>query len=461
MTAVAGGMTALVGATLIDGNGGPPIRNSMILVSDKRIAAIADQSAAIPSEARVIRVSGKYIIPGLMDANVHLLLDISARNLIYYEDRYEALIIEAAQVALRGGLTTVFDTWGPRAPLAAAREQIASGRVTGSRIFLGGNIVGLDGPLSLDFSGNALGTFTSDVEQRINALWSENVGPALSWMTPDMVAHELRGYIGKGVDFVKYASSDHRWSESTVFLLFSSRVQAAIVAEAHRAGITAQAHATSVESLRAAVDAGCDIVQHCNITGRVPIPEDTLERLVQSRTGAVVFPFTQRRFDRIMAGNPADRVHFSAADLNCRNLIRSGATLLLAGDAGVLSQSTTSAPAFAGHWMAPGDDNLSELGEGHFHWLRAMEEKGLPPMEGLMAATRNIAAAYGKEADLGTLEAGKLADLLVLDLDPLASARHYRSIHLLMKEGRIIDRSTLPVNPILTSPVATRVTRQS
>jgi adenine deaminase len=71
----------------------------------------------------------------------------------------------------------------------------------------------------------------------------------------------------------------------------------------------------------------------------------------------------------------------------------------------------------------------------------------------LRAATLNIATAYGKEKDLGTLEPGKIADLLILDRNPLESAEHYRSIHCIIKDGALVDRDALPTEPLLTRPL--------
>jgi amidohydrolase family protein len=273
-------------------------------------------------------------------------------------------------------------------------------------------------------------------------------------MTASQVQAEIRTYIGKGVDFVKYASNEHRWGDPTTSLVFSPRVQAALVDETHRAGLTAQAHVSSIESLHVAVESGCDLVQHCNITGPFPIPEATLDTMVRRKTGAVIFPFTQRRFDWIMKHCEIDRAYFAASDLNCRNLLKAGAMLLLANDGAVWGPELASDPRRSKYWLAPGEDDLSTLEEGHFVWLKAMEEKGMPAMEMLRAATRNIAIAYGKERDLGTLEPGKLADLIVLDRNPLESAANYRSIHMIVKDGVVVDRDALPLQPILTRPLA-------
>jgi|SRR3569833_892448 len=438
-------------ATLIDGVAEKPVEGQCIWIEDKRIQGIGRrEDFASQLRARVIDARGKYVIPGLMNANVHLWGGcLSAGNLLRYYDRYEELIAEAAQVALKNGLTTVFDTLGPRKPLLAVRDRINRGKLPGSRFFCAGWIVGLDGLLSLDFNPKAGDVLSAHMVERINSLCSENVGPALTWMEPAQVASEVRTYIGKGVDFIKYASSEHRWGDPTTSLIFSPRVQLAIVEEVHRAGLTAQAHTSSVESLLAAVEAGCDLIQHSNITGPFPIPRATLDLMAERRIGAVVFPFTQRRFDWIMSNCPIDRAYFATSDVNCRNLLANGAKLMLANDGGVWGPELATDPRRNKFWVAPGEDNLSDLDQGHFFWLKAMEEKGMKPIELLRAATRNIAECYGVAADLGTVESGKIADLIILDRDPLSSAENYRSIHAVLKDGEVIDRNALPVKPVL------------
>jgi imidazolonepropionase-like amidohydrolase len=116
-------LLALTGGTILDGTGSPPIPSGIIVINGERVATVGSSSVAVPLEAYQIDVTGKYIIPGLMDANVHLLIDTRLENLIRYEGRYEELITEAAQIALRNGLTTVFDTWGPRKPLMRVRDS--------------------------------------------------------------------------------------------------------------------------------------------------------------------------------------------------------------------------------------------------------------------------------------------------------------------------------------------------
>jgi imidazolonepropionase-like amidohydrolase len=443
------------GTSIIDGIAEKPIEGYSIWIDGGRIKAIGrcDELATVAG-AELIDARGQYVIPGLMNANVHLLCDARLETLARYMGRYEELITEAAQVALKNGLTTVFDTYGPRRFLMSVRDRINAGELPGSRIFCAGNIIGFDGPYSEDFLAKVPEVASAALVKRVNSIWVENTGRHLMWLSAEDVAREVRAYIGKGIDFIKYGSNEHG-KHVGAFLVFSPDVQTAMVEEAHRANITAQAHTMTVEGLRIAVEAGCDLIQHANITGPVPIPESTLEEMARRKTGAVIFPFTQRALDWLMANiSDRERTMWLSSDANARNLIRCGAPLLLANDGAIFAPEALAEPMFKKSWAGvPEEDALLPLGFGHFTWFKAMEEKGCAPMEMLRAATRNIAVAYGKEKDLGTIEEGKIADLLILDKNPLQGAENYRSIHTIIKDGAVVDREALPLNPILTKPM--------
>jgi imidazolonepropionase-like amidohydrolase len=450
------------GATIIDGTGAAPLEGCDIIVQGDRIAHVGrpENSRAADGNAQTIDARGKYAIPGLMNANVHLSFGIYsverlARHLSYYSDDTEAVVLEAAQVALKNGLTTVFDTCGLRRPLMAVRDKINSKSANGSRIYCAGWIVGFDGLFSEDFIAKAKDILTPTYVRRVNAMCVENVGRHLMWLTPAQVAEEVRSYIAKGIDFLKYASNEHVWASAGAFLTFSPKVQEAIVGEAHRAMVTAQAHTMSVEGLRVAVEAGSDLIQHANITGPVPIPDTTLELMAKNGTGAVVFPLAERVLEWVLEhGHEQGRSMWQASDINTRNLIRSGAPLLLGNDGTVIPTEVIADKRSSKGWAAaPDEKNIAPLGGGHFAWLEAMEEKGCPAMEMLKAATTNIAVAYRKDRDLGTLEVGKVADILILEANPLLAARNYRTIAAVIKDGLVIERGVLPTQPVLTKSV--------
>lgn len=444
-------VVAITGATVIDGTGRAPVVDAVVLIDGQRIAAVGPKSeVAVPADARRIDAAGKFVVPGLMDANVHLVLGSSIEFIVRHEGRYEDLILEAAQITLKNGLTTVFDSWGPLQPLLNARDRIKRGEAQGSRIFVAGNIVGFSGPFGRDFNAAAESVATKALVKRINRIWEENTGPDLLWMGPEQIRLEIRKYASRGIDFLKYGASGHVF---TNFIQFSPEAQRAIVLEAHRAGIIAQTHTTSVDSLRQGIEAGVEMMQHAASTGPVPIPDATIELALQRKVSLAVQPRTQRRLE-LELKQAAERNPDSVTKNNERirhenqvRLIKSGVPLLLATDAGVMDPDAAEA-------MNPElkVDRLTELGEGHFHWFKAMAEKGMAPMDEILAATRNIAAAYRKLDELGTLEKGKRADLLVLDADPLADIQNIRRISMIVKDGQVVERDKLPLTKVLTAP---------
>ena len=445
--------TAFVGGTLIDGTGSQPLADAAVVVSDSRIAWVGPGSRLDRSrQPRLIDLKGKYLIPGLLDANVHLGPSIEPELLLQYEPGcYDELVIEAAQVALKAGITTVFDTWGPLDSLRRVRDRINAGELTGSRMFIAGNIIGNGGPWS-DFlpADLPLRRISEVVDpalvDNINQQWEQGVGNELPWMSADEVRAAVREYVRtSGIDFVKYAGSVHgpgKW------IVFSAHVQRAIVEEAHAAGLTAQACTQTSEALKMAIEAGVDLLQHGDITGRRPMPAATLELITARQLPCVAFLVTERYLGSVtedfLGGQWHTMVH--VADGNDRNLIKAGAKLMLANDMSVYSERSKQ-NTFAG---MVAEDFPRDLGSAHVLWFKAAAERRMAPMDALLAATRNIADAYGKSDEIGTVEAGKRADLLILDANPLADPANYGRVADVVKDGAIVDRDRLPEHPVLT-----------
>ena len=445
-------VTAITGPAVIDGTGRAPIKDAVVLIEDNRIAAVGTRAdVPIPAGARRIDAAGKFVIPGLMDANVHLMLNMSIEFIVRYEGRYEELIEEAAQISLKNGLTTVFDSWGPLQPLMNVRDRIARGQTIGSRLYVAGNIVGFTGPFGRDFNGAAETTVTRALFKRISALWEENTGPDLMYLTPELLRPEIRKYIARGIDFLKYGASGHRDEE---FLMFSPEAQKVIIDECRRAGIIVQTHTTNVEALRIVTEAGVDMLQHASWTGPVPIPESTIRLILDKKIYAAVQPRTTQRlaYDVSQAEsgpNPRRRgkERLQTMHENEVKLIKAGVPLLLATDAGPIDPDRAEAMSPAAQAQRP-----TAWGNAHFLWLEAMVEKGMKPMDALVAGTRNIAAAYKRLDQIGTLEKGKLADLLILDADPLADISNARRISTVIKDGKVVDRDRLPLKRVLSAP---------
>jgi imidazolonepropionase-like amidohydrolase len=441
---------AIVGATLIDGTGAEAVPDAVVVMENgKFVAAGPRAKVTIPAGAQEIDGKGKFVIPGLMDANVHLVLGSAIEFIVRYEGHYEDLIEEAAQVTLKNGLTTVFDSWGPLQPLMNVRDKIRRGDATGSRMFVAGNIVGFGGPFSRDFNSAAESTASKALVARINPIWEENVGRTLPYMTPAQLRVEIRKYVGRGIDFLKYAVSGH---QLTNMLEFSPEAQKVIVEETHKAGLIVQTHTTNIESLRQGIEVGVDMMQHAASTGPVPIPESTIKLALERKTYLAVQPRTARRLDMELkqaAERSPDSIQRFNEKVRSENqiaLIKAHVPLLLATDAGMTDPDLL-------EQMSPAlkVDRLTELGEGHFLWLQAMVEKGMTPMEAIVSATRNIAAAYHKLDQFGTIEAGKLADVVILDADPLQDINNVRKISTVIKDGQVVDRGKLPLKKVLTA----------
>jgi imidazolonepropionase-like amidohydrolase len=418
------------------------------------LAAGPAVSTPVPSEAEVIDISGRYLLPGLMDANVHLLpwpswgyIEFLAR----YEDRFDAVITEAAQVALASGFTTVFDTMGPLDSLLTVRDRINTRQVAGARMFVAGNIVGFRAVFT---TPAAMASATSAFQQRINDRFEAGGGPDLCLLHPRELATRMADYVSQGIDFVKYgATGDGDPVNSAIgqaaVLRFSPDQQRAIVEAVHAAGKTVQTHTTSAESLHVAVLAGNDIGQHASMTGRSRMYDETLERMVATgySCGTQWAPLTREQKQRVAAGAglwPED----SGLDNveNALRLIRAGVPQLLSTDAGTVD------PDVAQDGQA---GQSAVLGEAEFATMQAMTDRGMTPMQVVQAATANIARAYRVDDELGSITPGKRADLVALDRDPLADVQNMRTVALVVKDGQVIDRSGLPSSPLLTSRAAT------
>lgn len=432
---------AIIGGTIIDGTGGVPIEDGVLVIEGKRIVRVGNASTPVPLQATRVPAGGKFLIPGLMNGSICLVGDCSMPlNAIRFEGRYDELAIEAAQIALTGGLTTVFDSFGPREYLIKARDAINEGRVAGSRIYLSGNIVGIGGPCSNDFYPK-IREVLFEYSDTVNALYEGGVGRELLWMSPDEFRAAIRRHAESGIDFMHYAVTEVN-PDPPAHVVFSSRFQSIIVEEAHRVGIPVAGYVTSVEGTHLAIDAGVDLMQHIDLTGMQVLPSETIDRLVRTRIPTTIVANTNEALAWLRQLR-----WFDVCDRNQRALLRAGVPIVLATNGTVYSANTRSAAMFAG---APWKSLCNQLGEGHFNWLVAAEQKGMRAMDALVAATRDVARAYKVDKDLGTLEVGKIADLIILDKSPLVSAQNYRCIVEVVKDGRLVDRASLPNPKLLT-----------
>jgi imidazolonepropionase-like amidohydrolase len=458
-------VTALVGATLIDGNGGAPVPDVTIVVRGSRIAEIGPRaSIQVPRGARVIDAAGRFATPGFIDTNVHISLYNNGESMVRYEDRFTDLVIETAQLVLKHGVTTVRDSYGALVPLIAVRDSIARGRIIGPRILVAGNIVGWGGPKSPLFSNAAPQTYFDELMMDFIAQGS---GEELLDMAPDSLRVAINAYLDKGVDFVKYGGTSH----TNNLITFSPRQQEAIVEEVHRRGLIAEVHSTNPEPLRLSVLAGIDLIQHPEVHD-VPLPDELVELIVERNVMCSIlsntitgkpwadYRKTRQRADSARADSlksdtlgsheraktgwelrrERDREGMAIRRANAEKLIRGGCVTTPSTDTYLRG-----APEFL---RTPRNDAHYMPGTATLAAIEGLVELGMTPAQAIVAATKNGAIASQGLDEFGTLEVGKRADILLLDGDPTADITNIRKLSLVMRDGAIIDVDALPEKPL-------------
>ncbi|HEX3877805.1 MAG TPA: amidohydrolase family protein, partial [Bryobacteraceae bacterium] len=309
---------AITGATVIDGNGGAPKADAVIVIQDKRIASIGDRaSAQVPVGAQVIDAAGKWVVPGFIDTNVHLSLYGGMKDryesLVRYNPRQEDIVLEGAQIQLKHGVTTVRDSYGMLIPLTRVRDRIARGEATGARIQAAGNIVGWGGPYSITFSLTPERDLTLFQEQ-MNEAVSQGAGEELNDMTPEELRVAIDKYLDKGPDFLKYGGTSH-FSQPT-FIGFSPAAQKVLVDETHKRGKAAETHSTTIEGLRLSIDAGIDLIQHPELMTPRELPDDLMRTIADRHIvcSMLVSTITGETWSKHVKDREAAQKKFAEAD---------------------------------------------------------------------------------------------------------------------------------------------------
>lgn len=459
---------AIVGGTLIDGNGGTPVPNGTIVVRGGRITAVA-AAATAPRGARVINAAGKYIVPGFVDANVHVSIYSGLENFARYEDRFTDVVIEAAQRHLKVGVTTIRDSYGMIAPLAAARDALRTGRAMGPRLLFAGNIVGWGGPWSFSFTGRPPENLGLLQEQMQDAI-TRGGGEELVNMEPDSLRVAINRYLDLGVDFLKFGGTSH--FGYPIFIGFSERAQKVIVDAVHARGLVAETHSTTPEGLRVSLVAGVDLVQHPEVLD-VPISDELVKMFVERNVvcGMLSNTITGKPWqDYIKRRSREDSARVARADsaraqITARTktgaelrrdrgdiglgVRRANAQKLIAGGC-ITAIATDNYLGLAPEFRREPKPDWQEPGLGSLAAIEGLVELGMTPMQAITAATKNGALASKALEDYGTIEVGKAADILLLGGDPIADIRNIRRLEMVMKGGVVVDHASLPTIRIWT-----------
>lgn len=393
----------LAGAVLIDGLGGEPLENAAVYVQDERIAWVGqmDNLPAAAQNAAWADLSGKWLLPGLIDAHIHVCYNGAESVFALLERPRDALVLEAVDIVRRilsHGTTTVRDIGGEKYIEMSLRSAIQAGFIQGPRMKTSGRVISMTGGHAHFIAREADG--------------------------PDEVRKAAREQIKAGADTVKLMATggsatpgqDIMASQFTV-----AEIKAA-VETAHMMGRTVAAHCHGTGGIKNCILAGVDSIEHGTY-----LDEETADMMVANGAALVL---TLGVGNPDLESYPLSPVQQADAERR-RPMIEKGIgqirkTIALARSKGVFLGSGSDA---GGNPLAP----------HHYSMARELEllvANGIPPMEAIGIVTLNNAKILRWEDEIGSIEPGKFADLLVIDGDPLADIRQVRQVAAVYKGGK-------------------------
>jgi imidazolonepropionase-like amidohydrolase len=393
--------TIFTGGTVFVGNG-QILENASVEIEDGIIKKVVKGAINGPENAKTIGLSGCTLMPGLIDCHTHIALDGS--NDPFANSMLEPLpvrILKAvrnAEKTLLSGVTTIRDMGGADGIDLDIRNAIQSGLIRGPRILASGRVICITGGHGWPIGQEADG--------------------------PDGVMRAVRQQIKAGADLIKFMVTGGAMtpgSDPGAMQMTEEELEAGI-REAHKAGRKTAAHAKGEEGIIKALLAGIDSIEHGTV-----LTEDAISWMVEKKIPVIFTLSALYNMERagVKGGVPA---HVLEKALFYKS--RRQESIKMAKQAGVLiAMGTDAGTPFNLH-----GENLAEL--------ERLVEVGYSPVQALMAATSVAARLLGLEKDLGTIEEGKLADLVVVDGDPVQDinclSSNKQAIKLIVKDGDLI-----------------------
>ena len=389
--------------TLIDGTGRAPQADAVLAIRDGRVLYAGPASGwSDTNEPIVLDAGGGFVLPGLIDAHVHLSGSGEADSQFRAEDGAMALkILSNAQKNLAAGITTVRDLGGWNELEFVVRDWIQRGEFPGSRMCLAGRFISIT---------------------EAGADYYEGMYRVADGV--DEIRKAVREQVKHGADLVKIGVTgavlvEHGVPGATHFN--EDEIQA-LVDEAKKFGRRVAAHAHGADGIRKAIQAGVHTIEHGTF-----LYQDPAAIQFMAEHGIFLIPTLKVGWDIILANDPA--IPAWIMEKNKATQGEAEMSLKAAYEAGVL--------------IAMGSDVGTPLnfhGENglEIYW---MQQAGMTSMDAIVAATGNAARALGWDTWMGTLEAGKVADLIVIDSNPLDDLRilvDKKRLQFVMKDGMVV-----------------------
>ncbi len=381
------------------------MHDAVVVIDDARIAAVGPVAQVqLPPDLRVVDVGDRTVMPGLIDAHVHILSTGSAIS--GQESRamtdHQVLLVGArnAHLALKSGLTTVRDCGDRRYLSLVLRDFINGGGMTGPRVVC-------SGPVLTSTAGH---------------LWWDGI----ECDTVDDLRRGVRTLVKHGVDCIKLMGTGGNATPGSnpEASQYDALGFMAVAEDSHRMGKKVAVHVHGVEGTRMAVDAGIDTLEHVPFRahGGIAYDEHLVEEMV--RKGLIVSLAMPATWYRLRAEDMREaRTHpghlWEARYETIRRMSAAGAKLVVSSDTGSTGTRI---------------DELALLME---FLVKGVQ---IPAADILRGATGLAAEAVGMADDIGTLAPGKLADIVVVDGDPLTDITAMQRLHTVVKGGEVLVR---------------------
>lgn len=396
---------------MLDVNNGNLIADPLILIKDRRIQQVGSRgNVSIPEDADILDLSGHTLLPGLMDMHVHLNSDAKLhgyKRLAQSLPRKTLTGVANAQKTIEQGFTTVRNVGAPGYADIALRDAIAEGELTGPRIFAAG--------MSLGITGGHCDNNLLPYEYRDKAAAVAD-GP---WQ----VREKVRMNIKYGADWIKFCATGGVLSKGTKVgaQQFSQEEMNALVDEANLRGVGVAAHAHGLNGIKAAIRAGVTSIEHASF-----LDDEAIQMALKHGTYLSMDIYTTEYI--LGEGEKAGILEESLAKER------------LVG--GMQRESFTKA-VNAGVKMVFGSDaGVYPHGQNARQFSR-MVKFGMTPLQAIQAATINSATMLREEDNIGSLEQGKLADIIAVPGNPLKDITLLERISWVFKEGKLIKRPTI------------------
>ncbi len=423
---------ALIGGTLIDGTGRPPLTHSALVVVNGRITAVGREGEVhIPPHVRRLDTTGRVVLPGLINVHVHLSSaghnDYARWDREFPEKRIRKEIMPAAAEALlASGVTTVRDLGGDLDDLLWLRDQERSGRLTAPRILIAGPFLCTP---QRQFSGSI-----------------ESGGKYWVVKNPADGRDKVRELARRHVDAIKL------WDDRFTVAEF-----AAIISEAHANGLHVAAHLLTLEGIQNAVAGGMaegDTLEHIGAGPGVRYPDELVRAIVSRRIYVsptiIAFEGLRQVVDNPRVLDDPDHRSMLPAPIY-QDIVASFRDMdpkqnpiypyVFVYDKD--RESKLRQLHDAGAIFTLGTDSGSRANPHHMTEWREMvllhDEAGLTNMEVIESATRIAAQALGREREIGTLEVGKAGDVAVIHGDPLERMSDMQRVEYVIKGGAVVE----------------------